>query len=240
VLNNARKDLYLRSRIEELEQSVDGLLDTQRADHHRHNETLAIVIKAATREPRKPSVLFSQLVEDYKRERLAKNKWTGKTQDENMAVYKLCVDIIGDLSIHEIDDDRALTYFETLKQLPLNMNEMPAYRGKTIPEILALNPVPISTRTVNKNVERISSLFKWAMKKPKYDLRYNPFSDRSLDDSDGQQREPFTTDELTRLFGAAEHGTLHFIFPESHSIPSKRWRKGAEAWRSRTQVRRKL
>lgn len=128
-----------------------------------------------------------------------------KTQGENLAVYKLCLDIVGDLAIGDIGDDEALTYVETLKMQPAIMNKMPAYRGKTISDITALNPPPMATRTINKSLERISSIFKFATSKPKCDLRYNPFSRRSLDESDVQQREPFMVDELTRLFGAAEH-----------------------------------
>ena len=113
-------------------------------------------------------LLFSTLVDDYKRDRLAANKWTSKTQDENLAVYKLCSDIIGDMPLNEIGEDQALSYVETLKKLPANMNKMPAYRGKSISEIIALNPPPMATRTVNKSLERISSLFKFAISKPKY------------------------------------------------------------------------
>ena len=165
------------------------------------------------------SLLFSKLIEDYKRDRLAANKWTPKTQDENLAVYKLCIDIIGDLPLSEIGEDHALTYVETLKMLPANMNKMPAYRGKSISEIIALNPPPMATRTINKSLERISSLFKYAISKPKYDLHYNPFSGRSLDESHTQQREPFTVDELTRLFGAAEHAQRRYKTAYSYWLP---------------------
>lgn len=174
---------------------------------------------AGTLEPKKPLILFSQLVEDYKRDRLSGDKWEVKTQDENMAAYRLCMDIIGDLPIHDIDEDRALNYFETLKKLPPNMNKMPAYKGKSIAAIIALNPAPISTRTINKNVERISSLFKWAITKPKYALQYNPFSDRSLPDSKAKKREPFTTDELVRLFGAQEHAQREYKTDYSYWLP---------------------
>ena len=170
-------------------------------------------------EPKKHSYLFSELVLDYKRDRLAADKWTPKTQDENLAVYRLCMDIIGDLPLGEIGEDQALTYVETLKKLPANMNKMPAYRGKTISEIIALNPVPMATRTINKSLERISSLFKFAISKPKYDLRYNPFSGRSLDESNAQQREPFTVDELKRLFGAVEHAERRYKTSYSYWLP---------------------
>jgi hypothetical protein len=92
---------------------------------------------AGTPAPKKSSPLFSELVEDYKRDRLAAKKWTPKTQDENLAVYKVCIDIIGDLPISEIGEEQALTYLETMQKLPPNMNKMPAYRGKSITEIVA-------------------------------------------------------------------------------------------------------
>jgi integrase len=173
---------------------------------------------AGSQAPKKPSPLFSELVEDYKRDRLAAKKWTPKTQDENLAVYKMCIDIIGDLPISEIGE-QALTYLETMQKLPPNMNKMPAYKGKTIMEIIALNPAPMATRTINKSLERISSLFKFATLKPKYDLRYNPFGGRSLDESDAQRREPFTDDELARLFGAAEHAQRKYTTAYSYWLP---------------------
>jgi len=174
---------------------------------------------AGTPASKKHSPLFSELIEDYKRDRLAAKRWTPKTQDENLAIYKLCMDIIGDLPISEIGEEQALTYFETLQKLPANMNKMPAYRGKSIREIIALNPPPMATRSINKSLERISSLFKFATLKPKYDLRYNPFSGRSLDESDAQQREPFTDDELIRLFGAVEHTQREYKTPYSYWLP---------------------
>lgn len=169
--------------------------------------------------PKMHSPLFSELIEDYKRNRLAANKWTPTTQKENLAAYKLFMDIIGDLPIGDIDEDRALTYVETLKRLPANMNKMPAYRDKSISEILGLNPPPMAPRTINKNLERISSLFKFAASKPQYDLRYNPFSGRSLDDSDGQQREPFTVEELVRIFGAHEHARGRYRAAHNYWLP---------------------
>jgi integrase len=163
--------------------------------------------------------LLSELAQDYKRDRLAANKWTAKTQDENMAVYKLCIDIIGDLPLSKIGDDQALKYIETLKKLPANLNKMPAYRGKSISEIIALNPPPMATRSINKNLERVSSLFKFSISKPKYDLRYNPFSGRSLDESYIQQREPFSEDELISIFGAVEHSGRRYKTAYSYWLP---------------------
>lgn len=168
---------------------------------------------------KKGPTLFSELIDDYERDRLAANKWTSKTRDENLAVYRLCIGIIGDLPLNKIGDEQALTYVETLKKLPANMNKIPAFRGKSIDEVIALTPPPMAIRSVNKNIERISSLFKFATSKPKYSLHYNPFSGRSLDDSQTQQREPFTVDELIRLFSAAEHAQGRYKTTYSYWLP---------------------
>lgn len=169
--------------------------------------------------PKKHSPLLSELIEDFKRDRLAAKRWTPKTLDENLAIYKLCIEIIGDIPISEIGEDQALMYFETLQKLPQNMNKIPEYRGKSISEIIALNPPPMATRSINKSLERISSLFKFATLKPKYDLRYNPFSGRSLDESNARQREPFTADELIRLFGAPEHAGREYKASYHYWLP---------------------
>jgi integrase len=182
---------------------------------------LALVanLALARQSQRSTPPLFSELIEDYKRDRLAAKRWTPKTQDENLAIYRLCMDIIGDIPISEIGEEQALTSFEQMQKLPANMNKMPAYRGKSVSEIIALNPPPMATRSINKSLERISSLFKFATLKPKYDSRYNPFSGRSLDESGAKQREPFTVEELVRLFGAAEHAQREYKTAYSYWLP---------------------
>jgi integrase len=169
--------------------------------------------------PKKASLLFSELVQDYRRDRLAKGRWLASSEKEYMPIYQLLIEIVGDLPLNAIDDDVALTYVETLKKLPANMNKIPAYKGKSIEEIIALNPPPRATRTINKSIERISSLFKFATSKPKYELSYNPFSGQSLDESDGQHREPFTFGELVQLFSAEEHANRKYKTAYSYWLP---------------------
>jgi integrase len=169
--------------------------------------------------PASMSCLFSELVEDYRRDRQASEKWTSKTEGENLAVYELFKNIIGDMPIGSIEESHALTYFETLQKLPPNLNKKPAYAGKTIAEIVATGDGPMAVRTINKNIERVSSLFKWATTKPKYNIRYNPFSNRSLNDDKAAQRQPFTNDELAALFGAEEYTRREFVTEYAYWLP---------------------
>jgi hypothetical protein len=91
----------LREQEIALEQAEDRLaeFEEQRArDRAQHERELTLVAQAARAapavhgsagavkpEPEKRATLFSELIEDYKRNRLAANKWTPMTQKENLA-----------------------------------------------------------------------------------------------------------------------------------------------------------
>jgi hypothetical protein len=75
-----------------------------------------------------------------------------------LPIYKLFIEIIGDLPLNEIDDDVALTYVETLKKLPANMNKIPAYSGKTIAEIGELEQ---AADALNAFVDRACGSWWW-------------------------------------------------------------------------------
>jgi integrase len=163
--------------------------------------------------------LLSELIEDYRRDRLASKKWTSKTEGEDLAVYELLKTIIGDLPIAAIGESEALTYVETLQAIPPNLNKKPAYAGKTIAEIVEIGDEPMAVRTINKNIERVSSLFKWASTKPKYEIHYNPFSNKTLNDDKAAQRQTFTREELLLLFGSTEYSTRQFDTAYGYWLP---------------------
>lgn len=189
------------------------------------NVAVAEIIKNASELPdeeesTQPSSqpLLSNIISDFRRDRLASDKWTPKTEAENLAVYNMLIRIIGDKPVSSIDDDDALHYLETLRRLPPNINKNP-YAGKEILEVIALSPPPMSVRSVNKNIERISSLFKWACNRGKYRITHNPFMGRSLDASRSAKRMPFTTDELVKLFGSREFKARQFKHSYAYWLP---------------------
>lgn len=165
------------------------------------------------------SILLSDIIHDFRRDRLASRKWTAKTEAENLAVYDLLIRIIGDSPITNIGDEEAVTYLQKLQKLPANINKIPTYKNKQIDEIVSLSPLPMSVRSVNKNIERISSLFKWAVSRGKYGITHNPFSGRSLDESKSGKRQPFSMDELIQLFSSEEFTTRRFRHSYMYWLP---------------------
>jgi len=146
----------------------------------------------------KTSPLFSQVAADYTRYKLATKKWRPKTIEENKAIYDLFIEINGDLPAGDIDSDSTTHHLEILQCLPANRTKL--FPGKTIAEIVALKPEPMSTRNINKNIERLSSVLKWTLSKKKYGVTHNPFSSMTIEETDAKERMPFTKDELLKLF----------------------------------------
>lgn len=221
VIKHAREKLYLRSRIQEMENDAESRNEVHRRDNRQHMETLAIVVKESksnqTPATKAPSFLLSEVVEAYIRSKLATNRWTLKSEKEYRAIHALFIRIIGDRPMEEIDDERIIAYLEILKKLPPNINKLPIYIGKTIAEIIAMSPAErIGIRTINKNLERVSSLFKWAMTKKKYGVFSNPAVSLSLNESDLLLRLPFTTSDLVALFSSTGFKSNKFLHPYNY------------------------
>ncbi len=207
-------------RIEELEE----LRTTEHAEHQRElaaqtTKAQAVVERAYTRGILKgiaagapalapESPLLSDVIEDFARFKAAKGKWTEKTKEENFSALNLFRRIVGDRPVAPMTQDTMMPYVEILKKLPPNMTKK--FPGMSIEDVLATNPAPISARTFNKNVERVSSLFKWAKNNPRYGLTHNPAAGLSIDESGGDKRMPFTMADLTALFGSQEFTRREF------------------------------
>jgi integrase len=152
------------------------------------------------------SPLFSEVVEQYIKEKVQKQKWSGtKTEMQNRATFKLFQRIVGDLPILQIKREHALQFGETLQRLPLNLNKLQEFQGKSIDEIIKSNPTNLmGIPTVNHNVERISSFFNWA--KINQIIENNPAQRLAVTPQKGQvtNRQPFTRQELGLIFFSDE------------------------------------
>jgi integrase len=220
-LENVKKQGRLRERIDELEeQNTNDLIEHKRElNSLRQKAKVAAQIAysrgvlRATGVPageaaKSSGPLISQVIEDYARFKAAKDDWSGKTREENLAILSTFIRIVGDLPIAELTDDNMVSYVETLKKLPPNLTKR--FPGMALGDILATNPEPISVRTFNKNVERVSSLIKWAIGKPKYRLTHNPAAGLSMADDKSAKRMPFTDSELIALFTSPEFTQREF------------------------------
>ena len=116
-------------------------------------------------EPIAPVVTLSQIIlENVKEAELAGN-WNEKTKAENESIYKLILDVLGDVDIKSITHQMMMQFRDKVAKLPANRDKVKRYKGKTVDQMLSMRSVPpMSVTTLNKYLVRTSSMFKWAAK----------------------------------------------------------------------------
>lgn len=126
---------------------------------------------------------------------------TDKTMAEYTATINLFITVMGDRRIGAIDKAIAGEYFQIIKRLPANMNKKQEYKGKTIPELLAMKTEPQNEQTCSKKMERLSTMFNWALKEKRtWGIEDNPFEGFGQAPDTESKTRPFTNDELRKLF----------------------------------------
>lgn len=158
--------------------------------------------------PAEKTKLFSELLASYIRsfgfrpEGGSKKPPGAKTLEGYQKDIGFFITVMTDVHIGAIDRDFAGEYFNILRKLPANLSRKSKYRGKSIPELLAMKDLPQSEYNASKKMERPSGMFKWALlEKRKWGIDANPFEGYGQSGGNATKRRPFTTDELLALLG---------------------------------------
>ena len=108
---------------------------------------------------------LSKLVEAYIQEYKTTEKAAGPSIYEIETKCWLFVRVTGDMDIREITRDTVLGFLTVLKQLPKNMSKHQIYAGKSIAEVLEMQPQDtLSDTTIINYLVRVNSFFTWAMR----------------------------------------------------------------------------
>ena len=145
---------------------------------------------------------LNDIIEKYTAEQTTSGQWTRKSQLENEATYRLATRIIGNISSSHITFEHIRNYKDTLRHLPANINKNPLYKEKSIDAILAMHPKPMAINTINKNISRLSSLLKWAMKHGYIAMNYAEGMQLKLTKRPDEEREAYNHNDLTTLFSS--------------------------------------
>lgn len=153
----------------------------------------------------KVSELFNKFYEEQSAE------WRDqKTHSTNLSFYNTFIDIVGDIFVDELNYDVANTYINTLRKLPANRNKLSAFRDKSIENLLAMEGTfePMKTTNANKNIEKIKSVFIWAVQR-KY-MSVNILDKMRIKDKAQKvqakdQRDRFNSDDLGQIFGSDKY-----------------------------------
>ena len=153
-----------------------------------------------------PAMKFSEVKEVYLAEVEKGENWTEKTRAENLSIFELFVQAMGDLPVDKIDRRLMVSFKTIIMKLPPNLNKSPRYRGKTIEDIIASKPEKtLTVNSINKYLRRLSGLFNFSVRNGF--MLTNPADGlqiRSQKRPD-QERDAYTTEDLEKLFGSEEY-----------------------------------
>jgi len=163
---------------------------------------------------------LTQIIPKFIGEFETSGRWTQKTKSENEAVLNLFLEIVGDLPIDSYDHQVIRSYKETLQRLPANKNKIKKYKDRSIEQILALPDVkPMAVNSINKNIRRLSQLFKWAAHNGY--LQRNIVEGMSLPETKRQDqcREVFNHEDLVNIFSTPIHQTKKYRYSYYYWLP---------------------
>jgi len=112
--------------------------------------------------------------------------------------------------------DTAKKYKTALLELPPNLSK---YGDKSIDELRSLGKPPMATSTVNKNLIRVSSLFKWGTKYDYFDKNYFDGLTVAKKSKASEERPPFSQEDLELLFHAEQYQRHQFLRPYYYWLP---------------------
>lgn len=169
--------------------------------------------------------LLTKVIADYSTEKRNADRWTDKTERENLACYHLFLSWAGEgIMVEDITAKVMREYKAALQKLPPNLEKSPQYRDKSIHEVLEMADrgqveKPMGIATINKNLNRMSTILAYARKNGY--ITVNPAEDMQLEQprQDEELRDAFTLDELRTLFNSPQYTTDTFKHPYQFWTP---------------------
>ena len=180
------------------------------------NSTFSNSSKAEQKDQPKLSKVILKFVSEF----MKADRWTEKTKSENEAVFDLFIKISGDVPINQYDHQAIRQYKETLGKLPANRNKIEKYSDKTIDKIISMPDVkPMAVNSVNKNIRRLSQLFKWAVQNGY--IERNIVEGMSLPETKRQDkyREVFDKEDLAKIFSSPIHKKKEYLHSYYYWLP---------------------
>jgi integrase len=186
-------------------------------------DTHAAVV-SSTAESKKAGVLLSKAIKEFLDEKVLKKEFRTATVADCMSVYRVLLQVIGDVDLGEINKEMANRFAEVVSKLPKNMNVIKQFKGKPIDEVLRIvekkkdTVALLSDTSRSKYVERVSMLMKWCIESAFY-INRNYFKKLAVKyDEEDKNRRSFTTEELQKLLQSPMYVTKKIPIKDAHKF----------------------
>jgi integrase len=187
--------------------------------------------KPATPSPAVDAASLATVAKKYKAEKVTEGSWREKTAAEHEALYDLLIQIVGNVDVSTIGHQQARRFKEVLLSLPANMGKG-IYAGKSVRQLLQMNipdTAKMHRRTVNEKIQRVSSLFGWAVRHGY--TAVNPFEGLKmrLSSQASEERAVFDADDLRLIFDPVRFSVEKLRKPFKYWCPLLALYTGARA-----------
>ena len=167
-----------------------------------------------TSTPCEQHLLLSELIEKFCTSQIADGAWNPHTLIDHRNRLENIVDILGDIEAAKVTRQQMRLVRDTLKKLPPSRKKKPAYRDKSVEEILQMEyDKKLSIKTVNDSIEAISSMFGWAIREQL--LTGNPSTGLKLRDEepDIETKDAFDLADIKQIFFSGDYNPSAFSKP---------------------------
>ena len=167
-----------------------------------------------------PTEKLGRLIEIYAKENTTAGNWTPGTISEYTSCGKLVIRLLGDIPANMIGYPEARQFKEALMVLPKRFLSIKKHRGLTLKQIAELNTKdPISTSTVNKQIDYAKGLFHFAVRNGY--TKVNPFTDLKVKvrTTANEGSAPFDDRDLGLIFNSKEYTEDTHIAPHFFWLP---------------------
>lgn len=125
-------------------------------------------------------VRLEEAIEKYFAGYKIDNRVREKSLDEFDAICQLFLEITGNIKVKDINDDTITYFVEKLSKIPKSRNKNPQWRNFSALQLASMDlpkNVLMSETTVNKYIQRVSSLLNYCLKRRHW-IDYNPAEGR--------------------------------------------------------------
>lgn len=153
---------------------------------------------------------FSEIAEAFRSDQIAVKIWDQQTAGQARATYRLFAEVCGDKPLQDYTRGDADEFRKKIQRLPWDYSKAPAYRNRSVDEILKVaesqaktrDVQPITQRTVKRHFSALSGL--WGSAVSAGTVSQNIFSGFRFGSSKkaSEQRDAWTAPELETLFSS--------------------------------------
>jgi integrase len=144
-----------------------------------------------------------------------KAEWTAKSKMEFSGIFKLLVDVLGDLEVSAITRSTVLELRSTLQNLPPNVYKK--HPGMTIKQVISSHSgETMSLKTVNKHVARLGALLRYCVDEGM--ITGNPVSGLKLSEKRriDEERSTYNPTDINNI---VQNLPCDTAYPERYWIP---------------------